>query len=530
MMTRIMLFYGIMFLCCVTACGDDSGIKDSNVPPDVADTAKFITISLDTTATFQTIRNFGASDAWSAQFVGKFWPESSRKQIAELLFSTENAQDGSPKGIGLTAWRFNIGGGSAAQGAGSKIEDEWRRAESFIDGNETYDWTRQSGQLWFLREAKARGVETFTGFVNSPPVVFTRNGKAWSEDGKSANLSKENYGKFAEFLSNVVKGVATETGVTFDYISPFNEPQWEWKCCGQEGSPWNNHEIAQMVRTLDSTFIANNITSKIEVTEAGQIDFLYKELGDSNRDDQVSAFFDMSSEFYIGNLNTVAKKIAGHSYFTTWGVEQLIDHRQALHNKVRSYSGLEYWMSEYTLLENNDEIEGNGRDLGMEPALYMARVIHADLVFAHAAAWQWWLAVSPYDYKDGLVYIDHSKSGGNIYESKMLWALGHYSRFVRPGMIRIGTSRSDGLSKVLSITELLISAYQGDEEYVLVLVNQSNREKSIKISGLPFDFKIVEVYQTSAKEGDNLAYKGERNLNELIEVPERSFVTCVVHR
>ena len=42
-------------------------------------------------------------------------------------------------------------------------------------------------------------------------------------------------------------------------------------------------------------------------------------------------------------------------------------------------------------------------------ALYMARVIHYDLTLAHASSWQWWLAISPYDYKDGLV-CDHCLS------------------------------------------------------------------------------------------------------------------------
>lgn len=54
-------------------------------------------------------------------------------------------------------------------------------------------------------------------------------------------------------------------------------------------------------------------------------------------------------------------------------------------------------------------MEGGKVDLGMDAALYMARVIHTDLTVANAAAWQWWLAVSPYDYKDGLIYVDKNK-------------------------------------------------------------------------------------------------------------------------
>ena len=76
-------------------------------------------------------------------------------------------------------------------------------------------------------------------------------------------------------------------------------------------------------------------------------------------------------------------------------------------------------MSEFCILGDNDGFKGNGRDLGMETALFVANVIHADLTIANASAWQWWLAVSPYDFKDGLVYIDKSKTDGTIYESKL---------------------------------------------------------------------------------------------------------------
>lgn len=59
----------------------------------------------------QHIQHFGASDAWSMQFLG-LWPEKQQEQIADWLFSTENDAQGKPKGIGLSIWRFNLGAGS----------------------------------------------------------------------------------------------------------------------------------------------------------------------------------------------------------------------------------------------------------------------------------------------------------------------------------------------------------------------------------------------------------------------------------
>src|SRR5947209_10622994 len=91
----------------------------------------------------QIIDNFAASDAWSMQKVGG-WSQSNRNRVAELLFSQTN-------GIGLSCWRFNIGGGINA-----KITNPWRTAETFEVGPRQYDWTRQRNEQWFLDRKSTR--------------------------------------------------------------------------------------------------------------------------------------------------------------------------------------------------------------------------------------------------------------------------------------------------------------------------------------------------------------------------------------
>lgn len=515
-----LIIIGLLVIACQNESGDKDGEDETSSTP--------ISLIVLPSQTYQTIQNFGASDAWSTQFVGKFWPDEAKNQMAKWLFSTENDSDGNPMGIGLSCWRFNIGGGSAEQGNDSQIGDEWRRAETFLNEDGSYDWTRQEGQQWFLKTAKANGINQFIGFVNSPPVSLTKNGKAWSDNGSSANLDASNYPAYSDFLVNVVGNVETQTGVSFNYISPFNEPQWDWKCCGQEGSPWNNSELFEMTEKLDSAFQKNNISAKIELTEAGQIDYLYSSFNLPNRGNQIENFFDPNGIFYVGDLPSVAYKVAGHSYYSTWNTDWLIESRTMLHQKMKEVStDLPYWMTEYTILENNDEIEGNGRDLGMNAALYMARVIHADLTVANAEAWQWWLAISPYDYKDGLIYTDYSKFGGNYTDSKMLWALGHYSRFIRPGYQRIQVRRSDNRT---DINGLLFSAYSSEnfDELVVVLTNQTTREQSIEWGDLSDSYKTVEVYLTNGSEDNNLTLQGVFELDSIIMLPRKSMVTCVI--
>ena len=500
-------------------------------PPDECEPEEvdYLTVMIDLNTTYQTIESFGASDAWSIQFVGKNWPINKKESIAELLFSLEKDESGNPKGIGLSAWRFNIGGGSAEQGSESNINDEWRRAESFINENEEYDWTKQEGQQWFLQKAADYGVENFTAFVNSPPVVYTKNGKAYSDDGQSSNLAEDHYVDYANFLVEVIKNIERNTGVNFDIISPFNEPQWEWKCCGQEGSPWNNDELARATKAIDSAISNAGLGTKIEVTEAGTLEFLFSNQNDDRRNDQIWNFFGSGNDTYIGDLPNVAKAIAGHSYFTTFNTGRLISIREQVLDKVNEVDpSLKFVMSEYTLLEDNEEVVGPGRDLGIDPALYMARVVHADMVYANAVSWQWWLAVSPYDYKDGLVYTDLSKNNGEYYDSKLLWGLGNFSRFIRPGMVRVGISRSDNLNKSAAIESMLQSAYASSNEIVVVFVNQTEKSEKVVFGNLDTEkYNEIVMYQTSSSKNLGLV-RSYTDLDAEIIIAARSIITLVI--
>ena len=74
----------------------------------------------------------------------------------------------------------------------------------------------------------------------------------------------------------------------------------------------------------------------------------------------------------------------------------------------------------------------------MKTALYVARIIHHDIVYAGARSWQWWRAIGG-DYKDGLIreYTDPDLQDGRVEDSKLMWILGNYSRFIRPGAVRM---------------------------------------------------------------------------------------------
>jgi O-glycosyl hydrolase len=475
--------------------------------------------------TYQRIEHFGASDAWSVQFVG-LWPDQKRNAIAELLFSKESDTSGNPKGIGLSMWRFNVGAGSAEQGDQSGIRDEWRRAESFLLTDGSYDWSKQAGQIWFAKAAQEFGVEELLVFPNSPPVFMTKTGKAFAKDGVS-NLSEENYGAFGEYLAQVIKGLG-EKGLKVDYVSPVNEPQWDWSDGGQEGTPFWNNEVAAIAKSLDHALDKNSIDAKIDLAEAGKINYLYEQADKNGRGSQIMDFFSPESSNYIGDLGHLSRTISAHSYFTTSPYESAIQQRTRLNSALKAVEGLNYWMSEYCILgDNGGEINGNGRDLGIDPALYLAKVIHNDLTAANASAWHWWIAISPYNYKDGLIYIDKEKVDGDFYESKMLWGLGNYSRFIQPGHHRIGVEIDNQKEQS---PEFLVSAYQSvdQRELVLVIVNSGIEDKKVKLSEGVISNTIKSLYVTS-KDHD-LEFVEMNEWDKDVTIPARSIVTIVTEK
>jgi len=322
-------------------------------------------------------------------------------------------------------------------------------------------------------------VRQFLAFLNSPPVSLTLNGKAHADQDQT-NLGPTNYAALGTYCATVLAGLRQATGITFDYLSPLNEPQWDWSG-GQEGTPMRNDELAGVVRATSAALVAHHLPTQVLVGEAGKLTYLLETADKPSRGNQITAFFgDKAAPTYLGSTPQVASIIAGHSYFTTSPAPAAGAIRRQLAARVAAVPGLRYWQSEYCILGGNEgEINGGPRDLGITPALYLARVIHTDLAVGQATAWQWWLAISPYDYKDGLVYVDQQKTDGRYYPSKLLWALGNYSRFVRPGAVRLPAALADSARAGLP----LVSAYRSPngQQLITVVVNDSDAPATVQL-------------------------------------------------
>ncbi len=193
---------------------------------ETAMTEKYDKIMLDTATVYQTMEGFGTSSAWWSQYVGGFTKEpygdgvAARDAIAKLLFDRE-------KGIGLTAYRYNLGAGSVESRTGT-FWDNHRRAQCFETEPGVYDFSKDANAVWFMNRAVELGVKEVTFFCNSPLVRLTDNGLPhMTEGGSKTNLQPENYAAFANYCFDVTEHFIAE-GIPVKFLSPVNEPQWDW--------------------------------------------------------------------------------------------------------------------------------------------------------------------------------------------------------------------------------------------------------------------------------------------------------------
>jgi len=495
--------------------------------PPVADT--IITIKAYLNQRLQVIDNIGASGCWFSEGIGKYWPEAKKEKIAQLLFSRKFDKQGNPEGIGLSAWRFNIGAGTTEQGDSSGIKDFRKRTESFLGKDGTYDWNKQAGYQYFLRKAHNYGVETLIAFSNSPPVQFTKNGLAYKIDKDyTANLKAESYDAYAKFLADVLKHFDSQ-GLHFKYISPVNEPQWDWaskyKEASQEGSPWKNEEIYKITKALDKSLTGQHLNSKILITEAGMLNYLYG--GKTGTSNQIQQFFKPGSPLYMGDLIHLPKIVAGHSYFSEANDSTLVTTRKHLADSTKKY-GVEYWQSEYSMLGDGYKDGNKGKRSAMDCALFLARVIHTDIAVGNATAWQFWNSYEPgsaeFDTRYYLIALNPQPDykDGEFTVTKNLWVLGHYSLFVRPGMQRIATSETT--------KNLMVSAYTDPKtnKLVMVAVNYGTTPANIKldIKNPAKKYKKIAAWLTTESKDINLQKLPVQVYNNaVLALPARSIVT-----
>lgn len=503
----------------------DPGDNVTSPTPTFSLTTKSMAVNMN--ETYQEIEGFGASDCWLPNTIGKYW--TNRNQLATWLFSKNVKSTGEPQGIGLSMWRVNMGAGTSEAGAAGGVDNVNNRAESYFT-NGKYNWDKCVGQRYFMQQAKNSGVEKFILFSNSPLVEFTKNGQGRSDSGRFANLKDNAYGDFANYMADVADHFTAE-GYNIAAISPVNEPQYNWDGRDQEGSGWQNTEIAKLTRYLDQALTDRGLDTEISVGEAGHWDHLYAVTDGDGRDNTIDAFYNPSSEAYIGDLKHTGKIICGHSYWTHFNWNDMRNVRKNVANAAAP-KGLRVWQTEWSMLDRAPEdVNYDADNAEFQIAQYMSRVIHNDLTVANCTSWSYWTAMSVERWSQrnrfelikttptGGNYSDDFTTGGEIEATPNLWVLGNYSLFIRPGFVRVGVTHDENKN-------FFASAYIAPDRSQLVVV-VTNYDKS---NGITLDMPTPEgtkaVYRYTTSEKKNL-FRERFSIQDKVFVDPASVTTIV---
>lgn len=296
-------------------------------------------------------------------------------------------------------------------------------------------------------------------------------------------LLPSKYGEYVEHLNSFDTYMSTN-GVNLHAISVQNEPDiGEW-------TQWTPDEVFNFMKDH-----ADNINhSKVITPESFNFNRVY--------------YNDILANAYTrNNFEIVGGHIYGNGLGTIPAAEQY---------------GKEIWMTEYLMNEYTGVFEDSDipwQELTADEiwgqSLEMLYSVH-DAMTYNWNAYVWWYLKRYYSFiGDG---IEGSTEGKIL---KRGYAFSHYSKYVRPGYVRIKADVD--ASKGLKMT-----AYKGDGKTVLVIINSSNSLYSLKLDNVG-SAQTANAFETSLKKNresnDVLIHDGQLDTN----IGAKSILTVIIN-
>lgn len=285
-------------------------------------------------------------------------------------------------------------------------------------------------ELWYFEEALARGVDKIYGTVWSPP--------AWMKTHNSVNnggwLKKKYYQTFADYLAQYVKIYKDEFGIDIYGVSPANEPENPalWKSC-----LWSASQMKDFVQNyMYPTFQREGLDAKIMVGESGFWS-----------DSVVTPLLTDASTQHMVDI------VTAHQY--QGSIKDLPTARE---------KGKHLWMSELCDTVGDYHVE-------IDDAVGWGKIIHEFMTIPQANAFLYWRGAHTTNTNQTMIRIDSPTS---YTVPKRLYALGHFSKFVRPGWVRI-----DATDEVYN--GLRVSAYKDPETggFAIVIINEDRNNNRV---------------------------------------------------
>lgn len=304
----------------------------------------------------------------------------------------------------------------------------------YVDDNKN-NWYKE---LPTAKKAIEHGAIVFATPWNPPSDMtetFNRNG-----DTKAKRLRYDKYAAYAQHLNDFVSYMKNN-GVNLYAISIQNEPDY-----GKEWTWWTPQEVLKFMKEN-----AGTINCKVMSPES----FSYQKnmYNPILNDSQALANMD------ILGTHTYGTKVSDFAY-------PLFKQKGA---------GKELWMTE-VYVPNSD---ANSADRWPE-ALDVAEHINNAMVEGDFQSYVWWYIRRSYGF---------IKEDGNV--SKRGYMMAHFSKFVRPGYVRVDATKNP-------TTNVYVSAYKGNNKVVIVAINKGTSEVKQSFNVSNSKVSSVSSWQTTA--------------------------------
>jgi O-glycosyl hydrolase len=412
-------------------------------------------------------QGWGVSLCWWANVIGGY---SNRANYADLIFNT----------LKLNIVRYNIGGGENPNG--SNFMEFRARVPGFEPARGIWNWNADQNQRWMLKAALARGVDRVEAFANSPPYWMTVSGSVTGGQDGAANLQISCEQDFAAYLAEVIQHLSESDGVTFDAITPLNEPSSDWWKYGnhQEGC---HVDAAQQNRVI--------LLLQTELKKRG-----LHPLIDAPEDNDEQAGINDLGNYTAEGLKNIGQ-ISTHSYGAN-NPEELKSLATYLHKPLRQ--------TEY----------GDGNETGLK----LARRIRDDLAGLRPLSWCYWQVV---DYAGwGLLYNPVEEGGTqNFFATRKFYTFEQFTRFLRPGcnLIACGDRNSIAGYDPSSHTLAIVTVNDGVADFTV----------TYNLSGFTVTDPTAQPYRTSQNEDvKELAPLTVASQSFISAIPAQSVTTFVL--
>lgn len=265
--------------------------------------------------------------------------------------------------------RYNIGGGENPTHTHMDARPGAEMPGFKATEASSYDWSADENQISVLRAAKAKGVDTFEAFANSAPYWMTINNCASGNFDGSNNLKTDYYDNFAAYLVDTLNHSRTAENITFNTVTPLNEPisGW-WKGIKADGTGGNNQEgmhfdLANQQTMVDTLYNELNTRGELPYTKiSGPEEY--------NIDNTYSSFnqYSAATKSQISQINT-------HSYGSRTQETNL--------RNLAATNGKKVWVSEF----GND---GTGDHQNIDASLNLANAVLSDVNGLRVTGWNYW--------------------------------------------------------------------------------------------------------------------------------------------